>query len=42
MDRKKHLIDCGAFLIMFLYGNAKYKRRTFSGAAGGRDYILQT
>ena len=23
MDRKKHLIDCGAFLVMFLYGNAK-------------------
>ena len=23
MDRKKHLIDCGAFLIMYLYGNAK-------------------
>ena len=22
MDRKKHLIDCGAFLVMFLYGNA--------------------
>ena len=23
MDRKQHLIDCAAFLAMFLYGNAK-------------------